>query len=288
MVEKTFSETHNVETVTDANGELYTVGGINTKGILRKTLSTMGWIAVVLGAMVMIFSGLMKYSNITPMYVVSNSMVPVFQKGDLILTSTKPNEIVAGDIIAYQSSWLEGKTVTHRVISFENGVVATKGDNNESADPTFDASAIVGEVVGVAPKLGYLFNTPVISTAAIAGAILVWVTETFRRDKFDTYRKKWWREYIPVAETTVEIETDMDNQSEHDKKHAMTNDSYSNVGSNDGTDEISPVEENNGENAMNDNNDVFEQPVGKRFADVNDVDNNESFEDVQPRRAQVD
>lgn len=96
------------------------------------------------------------------MAVVSDSMKPTFERGDLIFIRgvDSPDEIKENDIIVFQ---LGGESITkvHRVIGIENvnGQVqfTTKGDHNLNPDP-WDVSfeEVKGEVVFWLPKLGHI------------------------------------------------------------------------------------------------------------------------------------
>ena len=75
-----------------------------------------------------------------PLIVLTDSMYPVIQSGDLIIFSTaQPEEIEAGDVIAFFDPAGNGTTiVTHRVLEVTelDGQTAwrTKGDNNNTED----------------------------------------------------------------------------------------------------------------------------------------------------------
>ena len=75
-----------------------------------------------------------------PLIVLTDSMYPVIQSGDLIICSTaQPEEIEAGDVIAFFDPAGNGTTiVTHRVLEVteQDGQIAwkTKGDNNNTED----------------------------------------------------------------------------------------------------------------------------------------------------------
>ena len=75
-----------------------------------------------------------------PLIVLTDSMYPVIQSGDLIICSTaQPEEIEAGDVIAFFDPAGNGTTiVTHRVLEVTelDGRTAwrTKGDNNNPED----------------------------------------------------------------------------------------------------------------------------------------------------------
>jgi signal peptidase len=65
--------------------------------------------------------------------VISDSMKPEFERGDLIFTQAISKEPQIGDIITFKAVGVEN-TVTHRVIGIQNEFVTTKGDNNPLAD----------------------------------------------------------------------------------------------------------------------------------------------------------
>ena len=75
-----------------------------------------------------------------PLIVLTDSMYPVIQSGDLIICSTaQPEEIETGDVIAFFDPAGNGTTiVTHRVLEVteRDGQTAwrTKGDNNNTED----------------------------------------------------------------------------------------------------------------------------------------------------------
>jgi signal peptidase len=96
------------------------------------------------------------------MAVVSNSMYPTFERGDLIFVKgvDSPDEIKRGDIIVFQ---LDGdpETKVHRVVEIENNDgqlrFRTKGDHNPNIDPwNVSFEEVKGRVLFWIPKLGYL------------------------------------------------------------------------------------------------------------------------------------
>ncbi len=65
--------------------------------------------------------------------VVSDSMRPEFQRGDMVLSQAIFKDPQKGDIITFRADGVT-TTVTHRVVSVSNVFVTTKGDNNPLAD----------------------------------------------------------------------------------------------------------------------------------------------------------
>lgn len=116
-------------------------------------------VIVITGILIILVSGLFKYQAIA---IASNSMNPVFYRGDAIvmekITKNEINKIDIGDTIAFEYN---GAIVVHRIIEkFEtvNGSFAykTKGDNNEAPDPNLvSASQVLGKHIFTIKFIGY-------------------------------------------------------------------------------------------------------------------------------------
>lgn len=65
--------------------------------------------------------------------VISDSMKPEFQRGDLVFSQAISKEPHIGDIITFKAIGVEN-TVTHRVIGLQNNFISTQGDNNPLPD----------------------------------------------------------------------------------------------------------------------------------------------------------
>lgn len=121
------------------------------------------------------------------MHVVSDSMVPAFATGDVLIVSTLDKEQVQeGDIVAYTAEWLENKTVTHRVKNVNGDKVITRGDANGAADPEFTKDKIVGKISAIIPKMGEVFSpSGVLGLSACSIGLLA---------AGEALEKKWKRE----------------------------------------------------------------------------------------------
>ncbi len=104
----------------------------------------------------------------TPMTVLSDSMSPTFNRGDLIIIrTTDTNALVVGDIITFHTI-IENEYAlnTHRIQEINDDNIAngyrtfvTKGDNNIIQDQrTVYSGDIVGKYVGRIPYLGFVMN----------------------------------------------------------------------------------------------------------------------------------
>ena len=91
--------------------------------------------------------------------IISGSMSPTIEKGDMILVELGEDYDV-GDIITYASA--DSKLITHRIIDKESigtetSTYITKGDNNLVEDPSsVSTSAIYGKVLFRIPRIGYI------------------------------------------------------------------------------------------------------------------------------------
>ena len=73
--------------------------------------------------------------------VISGSMQPAFQIGDVIIVK-KSNNYSERDIITYSNGLT---TITHRIIAINNDEVITKGDANEVDDKPINKEQIIGK-----------------------------------------------------------------------------------------------------------------------------------------------
>lgn len=94
--------------------------------------------------------------------VVSTSMLPTLNVGDVIIVQGVPaSEIKAdyltGDIVVFKSQTPDYRIV-HRAIKIENRTngywITTKGDNNLGPDAPFHESQLIGKVVARVPYIG--------------------------------------------------------------------------------------------------------------------------------------
>jgi len=129
------------------------------KKLLRKIRKS-SWfdIAVAFLAAFIIYqvAGLALNTDMPVVAVVSDSMVPTLNRGDLIVAEGGPVEV--GDIIIYSGP--RNYPIIHRVIDIKtDGLVTgfvTKGDNNNAEDPWLvKPNQVHGKVLTDIPLLGY-------------------------------------------------------------------------------------------------------------------------------------
>ena len=111
-------------------------------------------ILAVLLFITVLVAGIFKYKMIA---IGSNSMMPVYERGDAVIYEKITAEKVGiGDIVAFKKS---GVIITHRVVEINKGnryTIKTKGDNNNTIDNfDVDASEVLGKVVYKVKYIGY-------------------------------------------------------------------------------------------------------------------------------------
>lgn len=95
-----------------------------------------------------------------PLTVLSGSMSPFLEPGDMIVTrQVKPENIQVGDVITYRMD--EKTLVTHRVVEVihEGGHLAfrTRGDANNTEDPELvSQDRVIGSMAFKIPRAGYI------------------------------------------------------------------------------------------------------------------------------------
>lgn len=109
--------------------------------------------------------------------VLTGSMSPTIEAGDLVIVARYSNEVPrTGDIVTY---WKDDQTrslITHRVVQrLENGYLQTKGDANQDADGGWtDPNRLVGKVVFTVPfaaALQQFIKEPLVMLVILAGFV---------------------------------------------------------------------------------------------------------------------
>lgn len=94
--------------------------------------------------------------------VLSDSMVPIFETGDLIIAKeVETDTLQEGDIITFH--FTNGEVVTHKIYDIttidDKRAFITKGDNNEEIDEQYIfADQVIGKYSMKIPKLGLIID----------------------------------------------------------------------------------------------------------------------------------
>ncbi|KAM9907890.1 hypothetical protein OXX79_000698 [Metschnikowia pulcherrima] len=112
--------------------------------------------------------GVVANSHSPIVVVLSGSMEPAFQRGDILFLWNRDSYAKVGDVVVYE---IKGKSIpiVHRVLrehrSEDDQLLLTKGDNNAQDDLSLysrkqnylsQKNDLVGTVKGYFPKLGYI------------------------------------------------------------------------------------------------------------------------------------
>lgn len=113
---------------------------------------------VLLVAFALLFVALPKAAGYEWRTVVTGSMRPALQPGDVVLISPSAGEVGVGDIVAFPDPTGLNRDILHRVASItDTGVLVTKGDANDVVDPwQIDSSQVIGAKVLEIPRIGFL------------------------------------------------------------------------------------------------------------------------------------
>lgn len=120
-------------------------------------IASIFWIAYGLFVAVSLATSASNSKTLTLPYksfiVQSGSMEPTIMTGDVIFIEPK-NTYGINEIVTFTDA--AGRTVTHRILSDESGLLTTKGDNNQATDPEpITQKNIIGAYRLRVPYAGY-------------------------------------------------------------------------------------------------------------------------------------
>lgn len=168
--------------------------------------------------------------------VISGSMEPTIDVGDLIIVNTKYDELKENDIITFYDE--KGSFVTHRIIEIKDGEYITKGDNNNSEDQgTINNDDIVAKYVTRLNGMGKLmaaFKNPITMIMILVIGILVCVLVSTDKEgnPIITEEEKEYEEFLKYKENseeekkstkTKEVKNTTKTKVEEKKKVSKTN-----------------------------------------------------------------
>lgn len=121
--------------------------------------------------------------------VISGSMEPTINIDDLIIIKTF-DKYIDDDIVVF---YMDGVLVVHRIVSidYENGLVITKGDANNTEDEPIEISSIKGKVISVKRNVGWFIDfvrSPIVVVTVIICAFLL-MEYSFRKEKEEKKNK---------------------------------------------------------------------------------------------------
>ncbi len=141
------------------------------------------------------------FGSVVPLIVLTDSMYPNIQSGDLIICNTlEAEEVNEGDVIAFFDPAGNGSSVvTHRVIEVteENGVIAwrTQGDANNTPDSSLvPADNLVGRyklrIAGAGNVAMFMQTTQGLIVCVVLPIILLVGYDYIRRSLYEKAQKE--------------------------------------------------------------------------------------------------
>ena len=162
-----------------------------------------------------------------PLIVLTDSMYPVIESGDLIICHTaEPEEIRVGDVIAFFDPAGNGSTiVTHRVqeVTEQNGQIAwrTKGDNNNTEDRllvTADKLVAVYEgtrLDGFGNVALFMQTTPGLILCVVCPMLLLVGYDMIRRRMYEKSSKQDTEALLRELEELRRLKAEKENQAQN-------------------------------------------------------------------------
>ena len=133
-----------------------------------------------------------------PLIVLTDSMYPVIESGDLIICHTaEPEDIQVGDVIAFFDPAGNGSSiVTHRVLEVTEDGWRTKGDNNNTEDRlTVKPDDLVARydgtrIAGAGNVALFMQTTPGLILCVVCPILLLVGYDMIRRKQYEKSSKK--------------------------------------------------------------------------------------------------
>jgi signal peptidase len=161
-----------------------------------------------------------------PLIVLTDSMYPVIESGDLIICHTEePEKIQTGDVIAFFDPAGNGTTiVTHRVLEVtdQGGQLAwrTKGDNNNTEDRLLvPADKLVAVYEGTRiPGAGnvalFMQTTPGLIICVVCPILLLVGYDMIRRRMYEKANKQDTDQLLAELEELRRLKAEKENQEQ--------------------------------------------------------------------------
>ncbi len=107
------------------------------------------FVLLLVTSLVAFMLGLFKYK---PVVILSNSMTPLFKRGDIVIyEDVDPENLKIGNIVLYTKN---GKNIIHRIVKITSDGFITKGDANNTVDDKIKEGQIKGRYLGRVKYLG--------------------------------------------------------------------------------------------------------------------------------------
>ena len=163
--------------------------------------------------------------GVMPLIVLTDSMYPIIESGDLIICQTvEPEDVQEGDVISFFDPASNGSSiVTHRVVEVteQNGQIAwrTKGDNNNTEDRLLvPADKLVARyngtrLAGMGNVALFMQTTPGLIVCVVCPALLLVGYDMLRSRKYEKANKKETDQLLAELEELRRLKAEKEQQS---------------------------------------------------------------------------
>ena len=156
-----------------------------------------------------------------PLIVLTDSMYPVIESGDLIICHTaEPEEIQVGDVIAFFDPAGNGSSiVTHRVLEVWEEGWRTKGDNNQTEDRlTVKPEKLVARydgtrIAGAGNVALFMQTTPGLIVCVVLPLIVLVAYDAIRRRMYERANKQDTDQLLAELEELRRLKAEKENQN---------------------------------------------------------------------------
>lgn len=142
--------------------------------------------------------------------VVSYSMTPNVNKGDLIIINEKDKDYKKGDIITFKDN--TGTLVTHRIYDIIDKGIVTKGDANKTPDEGYTKDEnVIGKYVGKVSNMGYLIKSirsPLVLVLILIMGIIICILISTDKDGIPKDVSPEEREYLLKKKKNKKIDNE--------------------------------------------------------------------------------
>lgn len=140
--------------------------------------------------------------------VISDSMSPNINQGDVIILKINDQTIKVNDVITYK---VDKDFITHRVVEVQDKAYLTKGDYNNTADKPIFKESVIGKVIKVLPKFGIWKD--IITTPKIL--ILFFITMLLLSSTFKDWTKA---KYYALKDFKITNDSIIESVDENEKR----------------------------------------------------------------------
>lgn len=158
--------------------------------------------------------------GVLPLIVLTDSMYPEIESGDLIICRTvEPEEVQVGDVIAFFDPAGNGSTiVTHRVIEVTENGWRTKGDNNNTEDrlPVAHSDLVARyngtRLAGAGNVALFMQSTPGLIVCVVCPIVLLVGYDLIRRRLHDKAKKQETDQLLAEMEELRRLKAEKEQQ----------------------------------------------------------------------------